>query len=203
MSAFEIAVVAAVAAYLIGSISTAILVCRLMRLPDPRTQGSQNPGATNVLRVGGKTAAALTLLGDSLKGALPVWVAMACGLETNVVALVAMAAFLGHLFPVFFNFRGGKGVATLLGCLFVLSWPTGVAWIMTWFVMLVFFRYVSLASLGASLLTPIYIGYFSENLSYLTAVLFMVTALVYRHRSNIQRLFEGKENKVERKKKIR
>src|SRR5512145_106507 len=142
-------------AYLLGSLSTAIILCRLMGLPDPRTQGSGNPGATNVLRFGGKKLAAFTLLGDMLKGLLPVVVASFITDNATVLALVAMAAFLGHLYPVFFGFRGGKGVATALGVLLGLSWQVGLAVLVTWVVMALVFRISSLSALIAALLSPL------------------------------------------------
>ena len=155
--------IATVIAYLIGSLSSAIIVCRAAGLPDPRTQGSKNPGATNVLRIGGKKAAAITLLGDLLKGVIPVLAAKWFGLNDMGLALVTFAAFFGHLFPIYFQFEGGKGVATLLGCLLALSWPTGLAWMATWFVVAVCFRYSSLSSLVASVFAPFYIWYFTDD----------------------------------------
>src|SRR3990167_5067564 len=137
-------VISIIIAYLFGSISSAILVCKIMGLPDPRTEGSRNPGATNVLRIGGKKAAAITLLGDMLKGVIPVLAAKWYGLDSLGLALVTFAAFIGHLFPVFFRLEGGKGVATLLGCLLALSLPAGLCWIATWLLMAAILRYSSL-----------------------------------------------------------
>ena len=122
-----LAIFAVLIAYLVGSISSAIIVCKMMGLPDPRSQGSRNPGATNVLRIGGKKAAAITLLGDMLKGYLPVLAAKLLGLDPLTIALVMFAAFIGHLYPLYFRFEGGKGVATLIGCLLALNWPAGCA----------------------------------------------------------------------------
>ena len=143
-----------VAGYLFGSISAAIIVCKFMGLPDPRTEGSRNPGATNVARLGGKKAAALTLLGDMLKGLLPVVAAHALHASPTVLAGTALAAFLGHLYPVFFRFQGGKGVATALGVTFGLYWPVGLLVSGIWLVMAVLFRYSSLAALTAVLAIP-------------------------------------------------
>lgn len=196
----EIAV-AILLAYLLGSISSAILVCKLMRLPDPRTQGSQNPGATNVLRIGGKIPAAITLFGDVLKGIIPVLLAKWYGFSPAVQTLVACAAFIGHLFPIFFRFQGGKGVATLLGCLLALSWLTAIAWMLTWLMVAKISRYSSLAALIASALTPFYIWFFSREISYVAGVIFMVIILIYRHKSNIIKLIQGKESKLTAKEK--
>lgn len=199
MPYLEIAVIV-ISAYLIGSISSAIIVCRVMGLPDPRTQGSQNPGATNVLRIGGKKAAIITLFGDLLKGLLPVIVVRCLSSDANVLALVAFAAFIGHLFPIFFRFAGGKGVATALGCLLGLAWPVGLSWIASWLVVALLFRYVSLASLLASLLAPLYMWYFTGNIPYVCTVALMSGILVVRHRSNIVKLLAGVESKIGKKK---
>ena len=133
--AFLTSAIAAALSYLAGSVSAAILVCRMRGLPDPRTEGSRNPGATNVLRTGDKTAAAMTLVGDALKGVVPVLIAKLVGLDEVTVALVAVAAFVGHLYPVFFNFEGGKGVATALGTLLALNWTAGLLAIIIWLAM--------------------------------------------------------------------
>ncbi|OGT40141.1 MAG: glycerol-3-phosphate acyltransferase [Gammaproteobacteria bacterium RIFCSPHIGHO2_12_FULL_38_14] len=188
-------------AYFFGSISSAIVVCRLMRLPDPRTQGSKNPGATNVLRIGGKTAATITLLGDLLKGLLPVCLAKYAGLSQTALIFVAFAAFLGHLYPIFFGFVGGKGVATLLGCLLALSLPTGMAWIITWLIVAAIFRYSSLAALIATLLSPLYIGFFTGSRSNMLILFLMAILLIYRHQQNILNLWHGQERKIGQNKK--
>ncbi len=198
MSNLQIAV-ATYISYLIGSFSSAIIVCKIMRLPDPRTLGSRNPGATNVLRIGGKNAAIITLLGDMLKGLLPVLIARWLGFDAAALALIAFAAFLGHLFPIFFRFEGGKGVATALGCLIALSWPVGLCWMLTWFVVAVFFRYSSLASLIASLLAPFYIWYFTGNIIFVITIALMSLLLILRHRSNIAKLLAGEESKIGKK----
>lgn len=187
-------------AYLIGSISSAILVCRIMGLPDPRTQGSRNPGATNVLRLGGKKAAIITLLGDMLKGLLPVLVTKWLGFDSNALALIAFAAFLGHLFPIFFRFEGGKGVATALGCLLALSWPAGLCWLATWLLIAGVFRYSSLSSLIASLLAPVYLWLFTHELNMTLAMAVMSLILIIRHRSNIAKLIAGQESRLGTKK---
>lgn len=192
--------VAIYSAYLFGSLSSAIIVCKAMGLPDPRTQGSLNPGATNVLRIGGKKAAIITLLGDTLKGVIPVLVATWYGFDTLTIALVAFAAFLGHLYPIFFRFQGGKGVATALGVLLALSWPTGLAWMATWLLLALIFRYSSLSSLVASLLAPLYIGLFTHSSINVYIVALMSVILILRHRSNIAKLWAGKESKIGRKK---
>lgn len=182
--------------YLIGSLSSAIIVCKLMGLPDPRTQGSRNPGATNVLRIGGKKAAAITLLGDMLKGVIPVLIAKWYGFNSLGLALVTFAAFFGHLFPIYFRFEGGKGVATALGCLLALSWPTGLAWIATWLVVALIFRYSSLAAIVASICAPFYIWLFTGDMTYVFAIALMSLFLIVRHHSNIKKLFRGEESKI-------
>lgn len=182
-------------AYLLGSISSAIIVCRLMKLPDPRTQGSHNPGTTNVLRLGGKKAAMITLLGDVLKGVVPVIIAKIIGLDATVIALVAIAAFLGHAFPVFFGFQGGKGVATAFGCLIALNIPLGLTLLLTWFIIAMVFRYSSLAALVTACLAPFYAWYFTYPI-YTFAVIFISLFLLYRHRSNMQKLWRGEESKI-------
>lgn len=186
-------------AYLFGSISSAIVVCRLMGLPDPRTQGSRNPGATNVLRIGGKKAAAITLLGDALKGFIPVLAAKLYGIESLGLALIMLAAFLGHLYPIFFRFEGGKGVATLIGCLLALSWPVTLCWIATWATVVAICRYVSLGSLIASVLAPLYVWYFTNDIWLVLVSFVMALLLIYRHRSNIKKLLAGQENKLGKK----
>lgn len=184
------------AAYLVGSLSSAIIVCRLMGLPDPRGQGSGNPGATNVLRIGGKKAAAITLIGDMLKGLLPVLLAKALGAGIAVQAATAVAAFLGHLYPLFFSFRGGKGVATMLGVLLGIHWPVGLLTIGTWLVIAKIFKISSLAALLAVAVTPLYAWWLIPNLSLLIAILFMGVLLFWRHRENIRDLFSGTEGKI-------
>ena len=185
-------------AYLFGSLSSAIITCKLMGLPDPRTQGSRNPGATNVLRIGGKKAAIFTLLGDVLKGVIPVLLAKWYGLPLSGLALVALAAFLGHLYPIFFRFDGGKGVATAAGCITALAWPVGLTLLATWLLVAIFFRYSSFSSLVAAILAPFYTWYFT-NPVYTYVVILISVLLIYRHRTNIRHLMMGKESKIGKK----
>jgi glycerol-3-phosphate acyltransferase PlsY len=184
------------AAYLLGSISSAVMVTRIMRLEDPRNVGSRNPGATNVLRYGGKTAAALTLLGDLLKGVVAILVARAFTEDTVVLALVGLFAFLGHLYPVFFGFRGGKGVATGFGVWLALSPWVALALAMTWLVMAALFRYSSLAALTAAAAGPVYAWVLLRQWSYLALSIVMGAFLIWRHRSNIKKLIAGKEGRI-------
>ncbi len=192
------AVILTVIAYLLGSLNSAIIVCRIMGFPDPRTQGSGNPGATNVLRYGGKKAAIIVLLGDMLKGLLPVAAAQWLGLADGWLALVAFAAFLGHLYPVFFGFKGGKGVATALGVMLGLSWPAGLAVLGTWLATAFVFRYSSLAALTATLLAPLYAWLILGSAEILAMVVVMGCLLIWRHRSNIRKLLDGSEGKIGR-----
>lgn len=180
-------------AYLVGSVSSAIIVCRLMGLPDPRGQGSGNPGATNVMRIGGKKAAAITLAGDALKGLLPVLLAKTLGTPNLVLAAVVFAAFLGHLYPIFFGFKGGKGVATSFGVALGVSWFLGLAALATWLAVYKLSKISSLSALIAAVLVPIYTWLLVGD-SYLTAVFVLVSAiLLWRHTSNIKRLLAGEE----------
>lgn len=191
-----LAAILIVSAYLIGSISSAILVCRLIGAPDPRRAGSGNPGATNVLRVAGKYAAAVTLAGDMLKGLLPVLAGQVLGVSDPVLALIAVAAFLGHLYPVFFRFRGGKGVATLIGVLLALAWPLGIFFVAVWLTMARLFRISSLSALTAAVLTPFAAWALHYPPTVVAALAFMVMTLVYRHRSNIRGLLAGTEGRI-------
>ena len=190
------AILLVLAAYLLGSVSSAVLTTRVLGLPDPRTTGSGNPGATNVLRYGGKAAAVVTLLGDGLKGYLPVLAGHWLGAAPAVLGAAGFAAFLGHLFPVFFGFKGGKGVATTLGVLLGLGWPIGVATAATWLALAAVFRYSSLAALGAVLLAPVYTAWFSREGVLVAAVGAMTLVLLWRHRANIRRLLAGEEPKI-------
>jgi acyl phosphate:glycerol-3-phosphate acyltransferase len=191
--------VAVVIAYLIGSLSSAIITCKIMRLPDPRTQGSGNPGATNVLRIGGKKAAIITLAGDILKGVIPIVAAKLYGFDALALSLITFAAFIGHLYPVFFRFEGGKGVATAAGCWIALAWPVGLALAGTWILSAVLFRYSSLSALIAALLAPLYAWYFT-NMDYTLLAIIMSVLLIWRHRRNILNLYRGKEDKIGQKK---
>lgn len=188
-------------AYLIGSISFAVIVSRIFGLSDPRTYGSKNPGATNVLRSGNKAAAVLTLIGDAFKGWFAVWLALALHMPEQSVALVALAVFLGHLLPVFFKFEGGKGVATAAGVLSGLNCWLGLGTLATWLVVAFCFRYSSLAALIASLFAPFYSGLIFGTMSPLFwAVCVMSVLLIYRHRQNIRNLIAGKESRLGSKK---
>ena len=187
-----------IGAYLLGSISSAILVCRLMGLPDPRTQGSNNPGATNVLRIGGKKAAAITLLGDSLKGLLPMLLAHALDDRAPVLAATGMAAFLGHLYPVFFGFKGGKGVATALGVQFGLHWGLGLSVSAIWLFVAKVMNVSSLAALVSMALAPLLVWLIWPSTALLWMQLAITLILFWRHRSNIQNLLGGREGRISR-----
>ena len=167
-----------------------------MGLPDPREQGSKNPGATNVLRFGGKKAAAITLLGDALKGVIPVLLALSLNIQGWPLATVAFAAFLGHLYPVFFQFQGGKGVATAFGVLATLSWPTGLSLLFTWLLVAKVFRVSSLAALLAAILAPIYLWYWTNENALLILSIVISLLLVWRHKTNIHKLISGSEGKI-------
>jgi glycerol-3-phosphate acyltransferase PlsY len=189
-----------IAAYLIGSISFAVVMSRVFGLSDPRTYGSKNPGATNVLRSGSKKAAIATLVGDCLKGWLAVWLAVhfgdRFGVEDGGVALVALAVFVGHLWPVFFRFVGGKGVATALGVLLGLNVWLGLATLVTWLVVAYAFRYSSLAALVAAIFAPFYYGLLFGANEILFAVVIMSALLLVRHGKNIANLLAGKESRI-------
>jgi acyl phosphate:glycerol-3-phosphate acyltransferase len=200
---------AALVAYLVGSLSFAVVVSRFMGLADPRTYGSNNPGATNVLRSGNKLAAALTLLLDAVKGWLPVWVAVhegaAYGLGEGTVAMVALAAFAGHVWPVFFRFKGGKGVATAAGVLIGIQPLLGLATLATWLIVAYFSRYSSLAALASALFAPAYyflghrVAWYVDN-RVLLAVAVMSAVLIWRHQANIGKLMRGEESRIGGKK---
>jgi glycerol-3-phosphate acyltransferase PlsY len=187
-----------VAGYLIGSISTAIIVCRALALPDPRTEGSRNPGATNVLRIGGKKAAALTLIGDFLKGLLPVAVAQIAQVSPTTLACVGMAAFLGHLYPLFFDFKGGKGVATAAGVLIGFSWQLGLAAALVWLTVAKLLRISSAAALTATALTPVLAWWLALPGAVTISIWTMCALVLWRHRDNIRRLRNGSEGAVDR-----
>ena len=198
-------VIAVVLAYLLGSLSFAVIVSRALGLKDPRSFGSHNPGATNVLRSGSKKAAIATLLLDGLKGWLPVvlvkWFGKDYGLEDGTMAAVAFAAFLGHLFPVFFKFQGGKGVATAAGALLGIEWLLGLATLATWLIIAYFTRYSSVASMASAAFAPLFYllgdraAWYSER-SVLMAIFMIGLLLVIRHRENINKLVSGKESKL-------
>lgn len=189
------------AAYLIGSLSSAIIVCRMMGLPDPRTEGSNNPGATNVLRIGGKKAAAVTLLGDMLKGFLPVLAAGLLGVTPPVLAGVSLAAFLGHLYPLFFRFQGGKGVATALGVQFGLGWQIGGVVALIWLFMAKVVRISSLSALVSMGLAPLVVWFFRPEPVLVGMQAAVSLILFWRHRGNIGRLLRGEEGRIGRQNK--
>ena len=189
--------------YLLGSISSAIIISKLFGLKDPREQGSKNPGATNVLRSGNKLAAALTLLGDVLKGLIPVLLAQYYGASVGVITLVCIAAFMGHLYPIFFAFKGGKGVATALGVFIALSWKLFAVFVLVWLIVAAISRYSSLSALLASAATGLAsfaIFNQSHQLQLIGAVFWIVAFLFLRHRENIDKLRTGKETKIGQKK---
>lgn len=185
--------------YLLGSISTAVVIARLMKLEDPRNVGSGNPGATNILRYGGRRAAALTLLGDALKGVIPVLIARAFTAEPMILALTGLLSFLGHLYPIFFGFRGGKGVATALGVWLALSPWVALALVTSWLAMAGVFRYSSLAAVTAAALAPVYVWIFHGPLPYVVVSAIMSLLLIWRHRANIKKLLAGAESKIGRR----
>ena len=183
-------------AYLLGSISAAIIVCKTLGLSDPRTGGSGNPGTTNVMRLYGKKAAFLTLVGDIFKGIIPVLVAKVIVDSEFIIAICGLAAFLGHIFPIYFKFEGGKGVATLIGILFATHWLLGVSYIITWILTALIFRYSSLAALIAALPIPIYSYFIVHNNQYTISFAVIAIILFWRHKPNIYNLLNGKEDKI-------
>lgn len=188
------------AAYLIGSLSFAVIVSKFYGLDDPRSYGSGNPGATNVLRSGRKKAAALTLLGDALKGLVAVllarWLQSHFGLADEVVAAVAVAVLAGHMWPLFFGFKGGKGVATALGVLLALSWPVALICAAVWLVMAFGLKISSLAALAATVISPLAAMFLVQQPSWQAAIAVIAALVLLRHRSNIQNLLSGKESKI-------
>ena len=189
-----------ICSYLIGSISAAILVSKFLSLPDPRTLGSKNPGATNVLRYGGKKAAILTLLGDSLKGLLPVLIARYLELNFKWLILIGIAAFLGHLFSVFYDFKGGKGVATAMGIYLGLNPVIGSMVIITWLLSAFLFNISSLSALIATSLAPFYFYYTSHSLTLLLGLLLISAFIYWKHQTNIKQIIIGTEDKIRNKK---
>ena len=186
-------------AYLLGSINSAIITCKLLQLPSPRSIGSGNPGATNVLRLGGKKAAAFTLIGDALKGFVPALLAHFLGLSQIGIAYIALAAVIGHIAPLFFGFKGGKGVATLIGVMFGFYWLIGIIFVITWLLCALITRYSSLSALLATVLSSISIILI---INFSTAVPFLMMAIIviFRHHENIKRLCCGQESKIGQKK---
>ena len=183
-------------AYLLGSISAAIIVCKTLGLSDPRTGGSGNPGTTNVMRLYGKKAAFLTLVGDIFKGIIPVLLAKVIVNSEFIIAICGLATFLGHIFPIYFKFEGGKGVATLIGILFATHWLLGVSYIITWILTALIFRYSSLAALIAALPIPIYSYFIEHNNQYTISFAVITIILFWRHKPNIYNLLKGKEDKI-------
>lgn len=195
-----IALPAAVLAYLVGSIPFAVVVSRAMGLPDPRSFGSGNPGATNVLRSGSKAAAVLTLAGDALKGWVPVWAAVRFGLDEPVVAVVALCAFLGHVFSVWLRFKGGKGVATAAGAILALDWRVGAAALVAWLAVVVATRYSSLGSIVAAIIAPAAVYGWRGPGALFAATCAMCAVLIWRHEGNIRKLLRGQESRIGEKK---
>jgi acyl phosphate:glycerol-3-phosphate acyltransferase len=199
---------AVLTAYLLGSLTFAVFVCKLLGLPDPRTYGSKNPGSSNVLRSGSKIAALLTLLLDALKGYIPVLLIQIYGanygMAEGTIALAGLAAFFGHLYPVFFKFKGGKGVATAAGVIFAIHWPLGLATLGTWLIIAYFFRYSSLAALVSALFVPVYYlmgdgAAWNAETPIAMALVVMSAMLIYAHRANITRLLAGTESRLGKK----
>ena len=186
-----------IAAYLLGSVCSAIIVCKLWGLPDPRSQGSSNPGATNVMRIGGKKPALITLAGDMAKGVPLVLLAQHLQLRPDLISAIGLAAFMGHLYPVFFKFEGGKGVATALGVLLALYWPVGLAVIGVWLAVFTLFRISSLSSITAFAVAPIIAWYLVP--SYMLGIVGMSILLIARHKTNIKALLKGEERKFAKK----
>ena len=189
-------IVLVVLGYLCGSLASAVIVCRIMKLPDPRKQGSGNPGATNVLRLGGKKAAALTLAGDVIKGAVPVLLAHLLSDSPVVLASTAVAAIVGHMYPVFFQFKGGKGVATTFGAVAALVYPVALFMGAVWVLTAMATRYASLASMAAAVAAPLFALVFIQQPATIVALVIIAALLVYRHRENIQRLRDGIESEI-------
>ena len=190
------ALVLVLISYLMGSICSAIIVCSVFSLPDPREEGSKNPGATNVLRLAGKQYAALVLLVDILKGTIPVLIAQYLNASPVVVSLTVLFAVLGHMYPIFFNFKGGKGVATAIGALLGFHFIVGVMVIATWLLIVNFARYSSLASMISIILSPLYSLLVTQDISIFPPICFMAILVLFKHKNNITRLIDGKEPKV-------
>ena len=186
-----------IGSYLLGSISSAIIICKICNLPDPRTEGSKNPGATNVLRMGGKVAAALVLIFDGLKGALPVFLAHYYGYNLFDSTLILLFAFLGHVFPVYYRFKGGKGVATYLGGLIAINFFVGLTFAIIWLIVAKVIKVSSIAALTATVLSPIYFYLITTHDVKATVVIFLVNLFIYfTHRENIRRIMNGEEGAI-------
>ncbi|ANP63647.1 MULTISPECIES: glycerol-3-phosphate 1-O-acyltransferase PlsY [Vibrio] len=193
-----LALIMTMAAYLLGSVSSAVLICRLLKLPDPRNVGSNNPGATNVLRIGGRGAAVSVLLCDMLKGTIPVWGGYFLGIDPIILGVIAIAACLGHMYPIFFHFKGGKGVATALGAIAPIGLDLTGLVMLTWLSVAALFRYSSLAALVTVLVTPFYTWMFKPQ--YTLPVAMLCCLIVFKHHQNIRRLLSGDEPKIGEKK---
>jgi len=186
-----------VASYLIGSISSAVIICKLLGLPDPRTQGSKNPGATNVLRLGGKKIAAFVLFFDGLKGAVPVFIGVYYGFSLTVLTLTALCAFLGHVFPVFFSFRGGKGVATYIGGLVAINFLVGLIFSVIWLLVAKVIKISSMSALIATALSPFYFYLITGDMESTLIIALISLLIFYTHRDNIKRLINKEEDVIE------
>ncbi len=193
----EFIVIFLIGSYLLGSISSAIIICKICNLPDPRTQGSGNPGATNVLRIGGKKVAAFVLIFDGLKGAIPVMLAHYFGLNMFELTIILLSAFLGHVFPIYYGFKGGKGVATYLGGLIGLSFFVGLTFSIIWLIVAKVMKVSSIAALTATLLSPIYFYFITTHDVRATMVIFLINLFIYfTHRENIRRIMNGEEGVI-------
>lgn len=187
---------AVLVAYLFGSISCSILISQWMRLPDPRSLGSGNPGATNMLRTGSKNAAVFTLIGDLLKGLIPLVIARWLGFELSILCLMGLAATIGHMYPIYYKFRGGKGIATTLGVLFGISWLLAIIWIAIWISVAILTRYSSLAAIVATILLPVTTFILTQPIQIILVTTIIMLLIVWRHRSNIRNLIDGSESKI-------
>jgi glycerol-3-phosphate acyltransferase PlsY len=186
-----------IGSYLLGSISSAIIICKICNLPDPRTKGSGNPGATNVLRIGGKKLAAFVLIFDGLKGAIPVMLAHYFGLNMFELTIILLSAFLGHVFPIYYGFKGGKGVATYLGGLIGLNFFVGLTFSIIWLIVAKVMKVSSIAALTATLLSPIYFYFITTHDVRATMVIFLINLFIYfTHRENIRRIMNGEEGVI-------
>ena len=186
-----------IASYLLGSVSSAIIICRILGLPDPRTEGSKNPGATNVLRIGGKKVAAFVLIFDGLKGAMPILLAHYFGLSLFELTIILLSAFLGHVFPIYYGFKGGKGVATYLGGLIGLNFFVGLTFSIIWLIVAKVIKVSSIAALTATLLSPIYFYFITTHDVKATLIIFLINLFIYfTHRENIRRIMNGEEGVI-------
>ena len=186
-----------IGSYLLGSISSAIIICKIFDLPDPRTQGSKNPGATNVLRIGGKFVASFVLIFDGLKGALPVTIAYYYGYNLFDLTIILLCAFLGHVFPVYYRFKGGKGVATYLGGLIGISFFVGLTFSIIWLIVAKVMKVSSIAALTATVLSPIYFYFITTHDLRATMIIFLINLFIYfTHRENIRRIMNGEEGVI-------